>query len=213
MKRYQCHKVVEAAKIESIRALGGAATPTGWQIEFVEEGEPHVQVSNAWAQKHQPKCGGYLVVYGDGYMSFSPALAFETGYTEEGRDNACRAEAIGYVRGAISEGYEPSLFAQDLIRDPLLVGKLSSSFLTEERQRAWDWYNKGGAAHELVDTGLVNCAKPDKEDGPSFMDVTLPVIKWLNDNGHPHHSILIDQTRAALSAEEFTYGTNDYLKD
>ena len=31
--------------------------------------------------KHQPTVGGYYVVYKDGYKSFSPADAFESGYT------------------------------------------------------------------------------------------------------------------------------------
>jgi hypothetical protein len=30
--------------------------------------------------KHKPEVGGYYVVYKDGYRSFSPAEAFETGY-------------------------------------------------------------------------------------------------------------------------------------
>lgn len=31
--------------------------------------------------KHKPVAGGYFVVYEDGYESFSPAKAFEEGYT------------------------------------------------------------------------------------------------------------------------------------
>jgi len=31
--------------------------------------------------KHKPEVGGYYVVYADGYKSFSPAQAFEEGYT------------------------------------------------------------------------------------------------------------------------------------
>ncbi len=34
-----------------------------------------------YMRKHQPKIGGYFVVYKDGYKSFSPAEAFEEGYT------------------------------------------------------------------------------------------------------------------------------------
>ena len=36
-------------------------------------------------KKHDPQIGGYYVVYpGDGYKSWSPAQAFEEGYTREG---------------------------------------------------------------------------------------------------------------------------------
>jgi hypothetical protein len=31
--------------------------------------------------KHNPQVGGYFVEYDDGYHSFSPAEAFEAGYT------------------------------------------------------------------------------------------------------------------------------------
>lgn len=34
-----------------------------------------------YMQKHQPRAGGYFVVYKDGYESWSPAEAFEEGYT------------------------------------------------------------------------------------------------------------------------------------
>jgi hypothetical protein len=32
--------------------------------------------------KHAPEVGGYYVVYADGYKSYSPAKAFEDGYTQ-----------------------------------------------------------------------------------------------------------------------------------
>lgn len=35
----------------------------------------------AYVQKHAPKAGGYFVAYEDGYKSWSPAEAFESGYT------------------------------------------------------------------------------------------------------------------------------------
>jgi hypothetical protein len=37
-------------------------------------------VEAAWLAKHQPEIGGYVVLYEDGYMSFSPAEGFEGGY-------------------------------------------------------------------------------------------------------------------------------------
>jgi len=39
-----------------------------------------IEVSRDWMLKHNPTPGGYYVVYNDGYASFSPAEAFETGY-------------------------------------------------------------------------------------------------------------------------------------
>jgi hypothetical protein len=41
-----------------------------------------IPVPLAFVEKHAPEPGGYFVVYADGYRSFSPAQAFESGYTE-----------------------------------------------------------------------------------------------------------------------------------
>ena len=38
-------------------------------------------IDAAYLRKHNPQAGGYYVVYADGYKSFSPAEAFEDGYT------------------------------------------------------------------------------------------------------------------------------------
>ena len=50
-------------------------------LSFEEEGFGPNQVSKEYMDKHNPQVGGYYVVYQDGYKSFSPAEAFEDGYT------------------------------------------------------------------------------------------------------------------------------------
>ena len=78
MPKYKCHKVVHALKINSIRLDLNA----DHGIIFPEEpGFGSFQVENSYFQKHNPHPGGYFVVYEDGYKSFSPAEAFESGYT------------------------------------------------------------------------------------------------------------------------------------
>jgi len=75
--RYKCHKVVQALKITLV-------TPTGCNAHFIvpqEEGFEPIEVSSEWVRQHNPKPGGYYVVYEDGYTSYSPAQAFERGYT------------------------------------------------------------------------------------------------------------------------------------
>lgn len=76
MPRYQCHKQVWALKIRDL-----TMSPTGYTITPFEHGYAPFDVSREWVEKHQPKIGGYYVVYKDGYKSFSPAEAFEAGYT------------------------------------------------------------------------------------------------------------------------------------
>ncbi len=46
-----------------------------------ESGYAPFSVDATYVRRHQPKVGGYYVVYKDGYKSFSPAQAFEEGYS------------------------------------------------------------------------------------------------------------------------------------
>jgi hypothetical protein len=78
MPQYQCHKKVHALKIKAMdfEHLGKVL------ITPEEPGYTPFFVSDAYVMKHTPKRGGYYVVYEDGYASFSPAEAFESGYTQ-----------------------------------------------------------------------------------------------------------------------------------
>ena len=81
LPRWQCHKIVRAEKIESIE-IGDAdigQTP-GATITLVGLEQPFY-VGPSYMRKHDAQPGGYYVVYEDGYDSFSPAKAFEEGYT------------------------------------------------------------------------------------------------------------------------------------
>lgn len=83
MQKFKCHKVVEAAKIIGVAA--NSAQP-GALLHLSGE-KVALALPPEWLQKHQPGSGiqsftgGYLVVYDDGYTSYSPAAAFEAGYT------------------------------------------------------------------------------------------------------------------------------------
>ena len=84
MPRYQCHKQVWALKIKSIRpdAWGEEREGDGSaMIAPAEQGYAPFKVDANYMHKHMPQVGGYYVVYDDGYKSFSPADAFESGYT------------------------------------------------------------------------------------------------------------------------------------
>lgn len=77
LPQYRCHKVVRAAKITGFRQNGmqGAADILLGELNGVTTMLPE------FFKKHQPEVGGYLVQYEDGYTSYSPAKAFESGYT------------------------------------------------------------------------------------------------------------------------------------
>ena len=80
--QWECHKKVRAFKIHQIvkdTIVGG----------YLLAGEPHPtevtkahHVSDDYFKKHCPAPGGYYVQYEDGYESYSPAKAFENGYTK-----------------------------------------------------------------------------------------------------------------------------------
>lgn len=76
MKKYKSHKIVEADKIAEL--VVGASS--GELALFFADKTSRV-VSAEYVNKHKPQVGGYYVRYADGYESFSPADAFESGYT------------------------------------------------------------------------------------------------------------------------------------
>lgn len=82
LPQYQSHKVVRAARIRSTKMVGEMA----WRLMLSElhESPVRVQVNQEWIVR---RCNGrapeegYFVVYEDGYTSWSPAAAFEEGYS------------------------------------------------------------------------------------------------------------------------------------
>jgi hypothetical protein len=77
MPRYRCHKEVWALKIKTVELL-----PSGGAVITPEEaGYAPIEVMADYVAKHQPRVGGYYVVYSGGYQSWSPGPAFEEGYT------------------------------------------------------------------------------------------------------------------------------------
>lgn len=87
MPQYRSHKKVWALKIRSIIFDGDLARKEGREtsgraiIWPEEDGYAAFNVDADYVRKHDPKAGGYYVVYADGYKSWSPAEAFEEGYT------------------------------------------------------------------------------------------------------------------------------------
>lgn len=83
MPRYQCHKIVHALKIKEVidPTEPGNESDGSRIIIPADKGYGQFAVSNNYVGKHKPEAGGYYVVYDDGYKSFSPAKAFEDGYT------------------------------------------------------------------------------------------------------------------------------------
>ncbi|HVZ18017.1 MAG TPA: hypothetical protein VG897_12915 [Terriglobales bacterium] len=84
LPRYKCHKEVSALKIKAIVVLPSRPRTRDHntiELHFEEQGYAPIVKDPGWHQRHNPQVGGYYVVYDDGYTSFSPAKAFEEGYS------------------------------------------------------------------------------------------------------------------------------------
>lgn len=88
MPKYKCHKEVWALKIKDIvpqtqedLVESDGPKPDGATLYPENTTYSSIFVDQAYIDKHHPEIGGYYVVYTDGYKSFSPADAFESGYS------------------------------------------------------------------------------------------------------------------------------------
>lgn len=93
LPQYLGHKKVWALKIKevichadpdpkvSIEEFVKTDKFEGGHLFFEEEGYGPMPFDAAFYRKHNPEAGGYYVVYENGYKSWSPAKAFEDGYT------------------------------------------------------------------------------------------------------------------------------------
>lgn len=96
LKAYQSHKIVRAMKITNMEETAHE----GMRLHGADG--QSVVVDEAYMRKHAPGIGGYYVVYeGDGYESWSPAEAFEGGYTsvQEVRDSRDNPPAMQKLTG------------------------------------------------------------------------------------------------------------------
>ena len=88
LPRYKCHKEVWAFKIIKIEYDSDKAHKQNRETDgsaLLFHNEKYflpVRVGHQYLKKHKPEVGGYYVQYKDGYKSFSPALAFEEGFTK-----------------------------------------------------------------------------------------------------------------------------------
>lgn len=86
LPKYRCHKEVWAVKINFVIPSSKAAKDYLKQrtavLVPVDPKYGPIEISEEYMTKHAPEAGGYYVEYEDGYKSFSPAKAFEEGYTK-----------------------------------------------------------------------------------------------------------------------------------
>jgi hypothetical protein len=120
MPRYRSIKTVWALKIHMLEPgeHGALITPA-------EHGYAPFWMEAAWVNKHQPKQGGYVVQYEDGYRSFSPAEAFEKGNIPESEYGLQRAQEPKYGTNARGRVFNRSTGAEIPADEPLMIFRAS----------------------------------------------------------------------------------------
>lgn len=113
MPRYQCSKIVRALKIaDVVHRFTDTSSEGGAELVPVAGDYAAIHVDGDFVTRHQPRAGGYLVVYEDGYQSFSPAAPFEAGYAlldDAGRRSSLSIERIAQVCHEANRAYCASI--------------------------------------------------------------------------------------------------------
>ena len=116
MRCYRCHKIVEAAQIAQIDSDSAQ-----WRVQVGYKAGPDDKAGTfEWIEppadffaRSIPRPGDYLVRYlPDGYLSWSPAKAFEDGYSLIGPDASRDPGAMMETDG------DPSPRSRDVSADP-----------------------------------------------------------------------------------------------
>lgn len=47
----------------------------------------------------------------------------------------------------------------------------------------------------------------------SFAEAAEPMMKWINEHGHPHATVIIDCTHAEFLSGEIVHATDKFVKD
>lgn len=82
LPQYKCHKIVRAGKLEHLAFNGGTASIEGLEAPVTFSSDTAARLLKAYTFRTNPEDRGYVVVYEDGYISWSPSKAFEDGYTK-----------------------------------------------------------------------------------------------------------------------------------
>lgn len=142
MPVYSCHKTVWALKICQV-----IVHPDNTCVLVPERSDySSIVKSPEWFERHQPHDGGYYVVYGDDYASFSPADQFELGYTEVGTYHiqmiARMAHEVNraYCKAIGDQSQKPWADAPQWQRDSAIKGvelHLSGDYGPEASHESW----------------------------------------------------------------------------
>lgn len=82
LRKYRCHKVVQAAEIKALEEMPNTVQPGGpnqLRHAILEDGSRYG--GDIFAREKKPVVGDFIVIYDDGHISWSPRKAFLDGYS------------------------------------------------------------------------------------------------------------------------------------
>lgn len=86
-------------------------------------------------------------------------------------------------------------------------------------ERGFDWFYSDKfeevtrEQYEKEVERLKNTTEMSVDISPDFDAAARSLMKWINDNGHPHQTIIIDATSAVLYSGEKSLTTEEFIKD
>lgn len=66
---------------------------------------------------------------------------------------------------------------------------------------------------DLVEMATASQSEENTVLRVSFEEAAKPLIKWLAENVHPHHTVIVTSTSAELLEGSMSFQTEEYLKD
>jgi hypothetical protein len=103
---YTCHKRVKALEIRRVGSYCPSPHDSSVVVRpvvFVETELQSVYLPAIMFDRYTPEPGDFLVIYEDGYQSFSPRKAFLEGYAKDGESFAGIKKRIGRAPHASDE--------------------------------------------------------------------------------------------------------------
>lgn len=105
-----------------------------------------------------------------------------------------------------------------MTEDNVLEGQhLANCRVSQCRVRRNGWHGIRGFRYRIrtainftVEGKINMILTPEKKE--EFESISRPMIKWLNDNCHPHVHVIIDNERAELSEGALSFHTEEYFK-
>lgn len=199
LPQYKSHKIVHALKIHNIDldSETGAAV-----ITPAEDGYGPFGVDAEYMEKHKPRIGGYYVVYDDGYKSWSPADAFEKGYTKIGQQGESgfpfRSECMCpcHDSGNLMMHIVPCCQADPVDRDVALVGKIYWEDLAKQLATVWWEVSQVGGSlqHGDLDKPETMFSVALEQHGGRCFHGETPVDAW-----RKAHAWLVSPERPSLA--------------